>query len=117
MKKGVIPVLTPPAGASPAVNTAAAWTLAANSNQGWAIKQIIFGYGANPTTGSLTIVWGANTQTYPITNGGPGPLIFDPPRVFPINTAIVLTLAAGGSGISGTISDVGAWLTMEGVGA
>ena len=117
MKKGVIPILTPDPASAPAVNTAATWTLAADAKNGWAIKQIIFGYDSAPTGGFLSITWGTNTISVPVTSGGAGPLILEPPRVFPLNTAVVITLAAAGASVTGKIMDVGAWKTMEVVGA
>lgn len=116
MKKGVVPALVPDPNAAPASNTAATWTLAADASNGWAIEEIIFAYSGTPVAGTLTITWGTNTNTTYITSGGPGPLVFVPPIVFPINTQVVITLATGGVGISGAIMDVRAWKTQEGVG-
>ncbi len=98
-----VPVLSPVAAESPASNTNAVETLAADATRGWTIYQIFWSYSATPTGGLLTIVWGANTETYAITGSGQGAFTWTPPRSFPVNTQVTIMLAAGGSGISGTV--------------
>lgn len=104
-----IVVLTPPAGATPSVNVAAVWTLAATAGVGWNVGEVPWSYTGTPTNGALTVTWGANTDTYYISAGGVGFLPWRIPRRFPVNTAVTFTLAAGGSGISGSIPSMPAW--------
>lgn len=99
----------PAAGQAPAVNVAAVWTgVAPTDNVSWIIDCIGWSYSSDPTDGSIIISWidpdsGAVTEKYYITKGGPGVLPFSPGKMFPRNTLVTITLAAGGSGVYGTI--------------
>lgn len=93
---------------APAANTAAIITLAAGETTRHVIDRIGGGYDGAPTGGSLTVastVGGtAVSQVYPITAGGIFFLPFDPPLQGDLNTAITITLAAGGAGVTGKIN-------------
>jgi hypothetical protein len=95
----------------PAANTAAVVTLVAG---GAGVSNVVgmvgWSYDGIPAGGSLTIENGAGTTIFKvdITTTGSGFLPFSPPIRGSVNTAMVLTLAAGGGGISGIVS-VHAW--------
>lgn len=92
---------------SPASNTAAVVTLAAaGTTQARIVEQIVWSYDGNPTGGNITITNdGTAIFDIDITAGGPGSITF-PGDVLKstANKALVITLAAGGSGISGNIN-------------
>lgn len=99
--------MAPAAAQAPAANTAAVDTLAATSGQQWVLNNVRWSYSATPTAGSLTIAWtdpvaGNVSETYYIAAGGPGALMLGN-RVFSTGSAVTLTLAAGGSSVSGTV--------------
>lgn len=91
---------------APAANTDAVVTLSAKST-GRNISQIEWSYSATPDAGShLKVENGAGTQVkkWFITAGGPG---FMPLSGFAEGsdaTDLIITLSAGGTGISGTVS-------------
>lgn len=95
---------------TPAANTAAVVTLtAAGAGVSNVIRGIAWGYSEAPTGGSLKIEDGAGTTVFsvPITAAGPG---FIP--VFgkgSANTALVVTLAAGGGTCVGSVNVLEAW--------
>jgi hypothetical protein len=64
-------------------------------------------YDGNPTNGVLTITSGDVTETMYITSGGVGFLPFEG-VAFARNTAVTVTLTAGGSGVNGSIAIIGA---------
>lgn len=67
-----------------------------------------FSYSAAPTGGRLTVKDGATTLfDVDITAAGPGPL----PLVYTgsVNTALTVTLAAGGSGVIGKLNTSRTW--------
>ena len=89
-------------GHAPAANTAAVVTLAATAARAHVLSQIIWSYDGDPTGGSLTIsIGGVALPSFAITSGGPGFLTFWPPIKGHVNEAIVVTLAAGGAGVTG----------------
>lgn len=108
-------VINPVAGQAPAANTNAVATLAADPAAAWHLRQINWSYSAAPAVGSkITITWtdpvtgtGTWTETYYISNGGPGILSF-PPKRFPAGSTVTITLTAPGGTIIGTIY-VDAW--------
>ncbi len=68
------------------------------------ISGIDWSYSGNPTGGNVQVTDNGDVVfNLDITNGGPGQLIFWPPRQGQPNTAMVITLAAGGGGISGKL--------------
>lgn len=95
---------------TPAADTAAVVTLAAaGASVSNVIRGIAWGYSEAPTGGSLKIEDGAGTTVFylPITAAGPG---FIP--VFgkgSANTALVVTLAAGGGTCVGSVNVLEAW--------
>jgi len=97
--------LNPQAGQTPAANTNAVWTGAAPTDgTRWSLDSIIYSYTAAPTAATLIISWGSFSETYYIVGGGVGVLPFGPtPKQFPANTAVTVTLLAGGAGISGSV--------------
>lgn len=97
----------------PASNTAAVVTkTAAGAGLFNACAGVYWSYSGNPTGGKLTLedVSGTTVLEVDITAGGPGFLPFSPPiRNAAANTALIVTLAAGGSGITGKLA-VNAWV-------
>lgn len=92
---------------TPASNTNAVCTLAAPTTGRWRINQIRWSYSAVPTMATLIISWtdptaGALSETYYVSAGGPGFLLFENQN-FPVGVAVTLTLLAGGGGILGSI--------------
>jgi hypothetical protein len=97
---------------APASNTAAVVTYAAVSDRRHAVSGVAWSYSAAPTGGNLKIEDGSGTTVFSldITAAGPGAFYFSPsPKVGSLNTALILTLAAGGSGVSGKLSVLGHW--------
>ena len=71
---------------------------------------IAWGYSATPTAGSIKVEDGSGTVIFgpvPITTAGPGffPFAFKGSA----NAALIVTLAAGGSGVSGVVSVISTW--------
>jgi len=91
---------------APAVNTAAVVTYVADADTIHVLTQMTFSYSAAPDAGSYVQVAVAGDVVFRayITQGGPGPIEFVPPICTERNQAMVLTLSAGGGGISGQIS-------------
>lgn len=96
---------------APAADTAAVVTYNAVADAQHVISGIAWGYNAVPTGGSLTVEDGAGTTVFsmPITADGAGFIPFDPPKRGTINTALIITLAAGGASVTGTLSILGHW--------
>jgi len=95
---------------SPAANTAAVVTLAAaGAGVSNVMGGIYWSYDDDPTGGNILVQDGATTVlSVDVTAGGTGFLPFDTPIRGSANTQLVVTLAAGGAGISGKIN-VHAW--------
>ena len=97
---------------APASNTAAVVTYAA---AGASVSNVIGGvawsYNAAPTAGNLKVEDGSGTTvfTIDITAAGPGFMLFMRPMKGTANTALIVTLAAGGSGVSGKVSVLSKW--------
>jgi hypothetical protein len=95
----------------PASNTAAVVTKAAG---GAGVSNVLGGvywsYDLDPTGGSLKIEDGSGTTIFfvSITSKGPGFLPFRPALKGTANTALIVTLAAGGSGVTGKVN-VNTW--------
>lgn len=94
---------------APAGNTAAIVTIAAaGSGVSNVVNGIAWSYDADPTGGNLKIEDGASTVfTLDITNKGPGFIPFF--RKGSTNTALVVTLAAGGVGVTGKVNVLDSW--------
>jgi len=99
---------------APASNTAAVLTYAAiaagpTSPKSHVVSGITWSYSGTPTGGNLKVEDGAGNIvfTMDITAGGAGFLPWSG-RGSP-NTAMIVTLAAGGSGVSGKVSVMQHW--------
>lgn len=91
---------------APSSNTAAVLSYAAVADRRHTIGLIAWSYSGTPTGGNLKVEDGAGTTVFSldITTGGPGFLPFAPPLSGSRSTALVITLAAGGSGVSGKVN-------------
>ena len=91
---------------SPADNTAAVCTKAADSEQFWVVAWITWSYDDTPTGGNLVVdVVGTTVLEVDITTGGPGQLEFNYPLyVGTKNEALTVTLAAPGAGKAGKLN-------------
>ena len=90
----------------PAADTAAIVTLAAaGTDTSNVIGLIAWSYDGAPT-GSLTIEDGAGTTVFKIniTSSGPGFFPFGTPMKGCTDTVMIITLSAGGAGVSGIIN-------------
>lgn len=89
----------------PAANAAATKTVAAVAGKRHVIHQIAWSYDATPTGGNLKIENGSGTTlfSFDIITGGPGVINFNPKKCS-VNTAMIVTLAAGGSGVTGKVN-------------
>lgn len=91
---------------TPAANTAAVVTLAAVAGQRHRITAIAYSYTAAPAGGTLTVVDGATPLIdIDVTSSGEVWAVLPPGGlVGTANTAMTITLTAGGAGISGKLS-------------
>ena len=98
---------------APAANTAAIVTYAAVAAVKHCVSGIAWSYvGGIPTGGNLKIedVSGTTVFTLDIDEGGPGVIVFPKPKkAAAVNTALIVTLAAGGAGITGKVSVLNHW--------
>jgi hypothetical protein len=96
---------------APAANTAAVVTYAAVSDRRHGLSGIAWSYSAAPTNGNLKVEDGSGTTVFSmdITAAGPGVVYFTPPKLGSLNTALIVTLAAGGASVSGKVSVLGHW--------
>lgn len=93
---------------APAADTAAVVTIDADADRPNIITQIFYSYKGTPTGGTLkvedvsgTTVWGPHH----IVAGGPGQVDFFPPLANAAkNTAMIVTLAAGGGAVEGVLT-------------
>ena len=99
---------------APAVNTAAVVTYAADATKKHVITGVAWSYaGGTPVGGNLKIedVVGTVIFTVDIDKSGPGGFEFPRPKIgAAANTAMVVTLAAGGAGVTGKVSVENHWL-------
>jgi hypothetical protein len=86
-------------------NATAVVTLTTNNLIERSIKQIVYSYSGTPTAGSIKIEDGAGNTIgfWYITSGGPGVLPFNDGFHGTLANNLIITLAAGGSGIFGTM--------------
>jgi len=116
---GANPVPVMPAGVAaaaahsnePAANTAAVVTLVAGgAGVSNVLGLVVWSYDLLTVAGTLTIEDGGGTTVLKIDipESGPGFLPFNPGLMGTANTAMIITLAAGGAGVSGIIN-VHAW--------
>ena len=87
-----------------AANTAAVVTIAApGAKRRIVIDQVQWSYDAAPTGGKLTIAEnGVTCHSLYIMNGGPA--VIGKPVEFATNVPVVVTLAAAGAGVKGSVS-------------
>ena len=98
---------------APAVNTAAVVTYTGDATKKHVITGIAWSYaGGTPVGGNLQITdGGAVVFTVDIDKSGPGGYEFPRPKIgMATNSAMVITLAAGGAGVTGKISIENHWL-------
>jgi hypothetical protein len=89
---------------APAANTAASVSIAADSKEHWVIESVDFSYDATPSGGSITITSGGTTiYKMAITSAGAYRREFENGLKATKGEAVVVTLAAGGAGVSGTL--------------
>lgn len=94
---------------SPASNTDAVVTYTADAYSAHVIRSIAYEYDASPTGGLLTVEDGAGNVVFTknIAAAGAGYVEFYDGLKGTVNEDMIITLAAGGSGVSGTISVIG----------
>lgn len=97
----------------PAVNTAAIVTYGATADVNHVITGVAWSYhGGIPANGNLLVedVAGTTVFSVDIHEEGPGGYIFPKPKkAAAANTAMIITLAAGGAGITGKVSVLNHW--------
>ena len=96
----------------PAANTAAVVTYAASSGLKHVITGIAWSYTGGIPSGSLKVedVSGTTVFVMGITEEGAGIITFPKPKkAAAANTAMIVTLAAGGSGVTGKVSVLNYW--------
>lgn len=95
---------------TPAINTAAIITYTAVAAAKHVIRGVAWSYDAAPTGGNLLIedVSGTTVFSLDITAAGPGfiPLT---KKGAAINTAMIITLSAGGGGVTGKVNVLEHW--------
>lgn len=74
----------------------AAISIPPSASEVFMLKEIHFGYSDTPVGGLLTIEFGENTITVPVTQGGAGVISFDHLSPEEANVGIDITLSAGG---------------------
>jgi hypothetical protein len=92
---------------APSANTAAVVTVAADPARGTVLSQIHGSYsGAAPAGGNLKVEDGAGNTVWQVdvTAQGPFEFTFTPPLIGGRNTALVVTLAAGGASCVGKLN-------------
>jgi hypothetical protein len=98
---------------APASNTAAAITYAAGAaGVQHCISGIAWSFSTAPTVATnLSIQDGSGNTVFSIdiTAAGPGAINFIPPKKGTAATQMIITLAAGGSGVTGKLSILGHW--------
>lgn len=93
-----------------AANAAATVTFPAAAGLSNVISGIAFSYNGNPTGGRVTISDGANIVfDIDVTSSGAGFFPFAAPVKGSVNTALTVTLAAGGAGVIGKVSVFSRW--------
>lgn len=91
---------------APTSNTAAVVTVTAAPGRRHVLRQIRGSYSAAPAAGSTLIVEDGSGNTIDkqyLAAGGPFEFNYDPPLAGTTGAALIVTLAAGGSGISGAV--------------
>jgi len=97
---------------APGSNAAAVVTYASAASQArHVVSGVAWSYSGTPTGGLLTI--GNGTEIYfsmDITTAGAGLILFPRPKAARRNDALVVTLAAGGTGVTGKVSVLNHWV-------
>jgi hypothetical protein len=96
---------------APGANTAAQINYAAVADRRHALSGVAWSYSGAPTGGQLTIEDGSGSVVFrvDISAAGPGVIYFTPPKHGGQNTALIVTLAAGGAGVSGKVAVLAHW--------
>ena len=96
---------------APSAETPAQITYAAVADRRHVISGIAWSYSDAPTDGVLYIEDGSGSIVFrlDITAAGPDAVYFNPPRHGSLNTALIITLEAGGEDVSGKICVLGHW--------
>ena len=96
----------------PASNTAAIVTYAAVAGKRHVITGVYWSYDITPTAATLTIEDGSGTTIFviSISNPGPGYILFPMAKAGSINTAMIITLTAGGASVTGKLSVMNHWV-------
>lgn len=97
---------------TPASNIAAVITLiTAGVGVSNVISGIAWSYTADPVGGNLMVENGSGIVIFSvdITNQGPGFIPFNPPKKGSTNTAMIITLSAGGVGVTGKVNLLNSW--------
>lgn len=91
---------------APASNTAAVLTYAAVAGRKHVLDALVWSYSGTPTGGNLKVEDGSGTTVFSmdVTAAGAGFVEFHLPLSGRENTALIVTLAAGGSGVSGKVN-------------
>jgi hypothetical protein len=89
-----------------ATNAAATLTFAATAAKRWRLAAVEWSFSANPAAAAaLTVKDGVDTVwSVDITTGGPGFLPIDPDVIGTVNTALEVSLAAGGAAVVGKVN-------------
>lgn len=97
--------------ATSSTNAAAVITYTAVPNYSHVITGIAFSYSGGTPAGSLKIEDGSGNVVFfiDITQSGAGFFPFTPAKKGTKNRALIITLAAGGSGITGKVSVLSHW--------
>lgn len=95
----------------PAANTAAVVTYAASPTASHVISGVAWSYDQTPAGGNIKVEDGAGNVIFSIDvpTAGAGVVYFWPGKQGTINTALVVTLSAGGVGVTGKLDVIGHW--------
>ena len=95
-------------GAATAVaNTAVVITLPATEGKRWVVPSLIYSYSNLPgVVGGITMFDGTNTLDWDEVEGSSKQRSFSPHYRGEVNTAVVITLKAGGDGVIGKLNIV-----------
>lgn len=91
---------------APSAHTAAVVTFDADTTRKNVITSLIFGYSGGTPVGSIKVEDGSGTTVFgpiPVAGQGTWQIKFDPPLAGSTNTALIVTLADGGSGVTGAV--------------
>jgi len=97
---------------APAANTAAVVTYAAATDRGHVVTGVAWSYSAAPTGGNLKVEDGSGNTVFSmdVTAAGAGVIVFPRPKRGTTDTAMIVTLAAGGASVSGKVSVLNHWV-------